>query len=101
MGHHDHCRTRSHHVLVEKRVLLLDAEPGLQAWGGIERFARLGASVGGDRLAGGQAGLAQDQHVVTSAEGILSRDCSRSNGDARARILTNEISRSCLNCYTR
>lgn len=74
----------SHHVLVEKRVFLLDAKPWLQAWGSIERLACLGASVGGDRLARGQAGLAQDQQVLTSAERILSRDCSRSNGDARA-----------------
>ena len=52
-------------------VLLFDAEPRLQAGGGLEGFAGLGAGVGRDGLAGGQARLAQDQHVLPAAEGVL------------------------------
>lgn len=62
---------RTHHVLVEQSVLLLDAVPRLQSRRGIEGCPGLGASVGWDRLAGWQASLAEDQNVVAAAEGIL------------------------------
>lgn len=62
------------HVLVEECVLLLNPKPRLETGGGLERFHGVGASVGRDGLAGGQAGLAEDQDVVSAAEGVLRVD---------------------------
>lgn len=57
--------------LVEEGILLLDPEPRLEARRGVEGLAGLGAGVGRDGLPRRQAGLAQDQHVLPPAEGVL------------------------------